>query len=61
VFKNINQILVQTENPSTKACIERWIRFIWLGFSNEKNRTVCSASITWGKNHHFHLQNIVHI
>jgi len=27
----------------------------WLGFSKEKNRTVCSASIIWGNNHHVHL------
>ena len=26
----------------------------WLGFSKEKNRTVCSASFIWGNNHHFH-------
>jgi len=27
----------------------------WLGFSKEKDRTVYSASIIWGNNHHFRI------
>jgi len=35
-------------------------QIIWLDFSKERKkiRTVCSASIIWGNNHHIHLNNI---
>ncbi|KAG4995227.1 hypothetical protein JHK82_031957 [Glycine max] len=44
-------------NPSrvyTKKML-KWIRFIGLVSRKRKNRSVCSASIIWGNNHHIHL------